>query len=91
MTFDVLCDIPIGTKYSWQHWYEVFCLCRNCRRSTVFVLSQRSEYRQKDFSNERPSHLTDSFNTYFSVETFVSQKGLGAVTPPSVRERTHHR
>lgn len=41
MTFDVTQELQIGVQYGWQLWYEAFCVCRNCKRSTTFVLSQK--------------------------------------------------
>lgn len=40
-TFDVNAAIRVGTRYSWQSIHEAFCICRHCRRSTVFVLAEK--------------------------------------------------
>lgn len=40
MTFEVLHEIHFRTDYEWQRWYETFCMCRNCLRSTTFVVVQ---------------------------------------------------
>ena len=40
ITFDLTQENLVGVKYSWQQWYEVFCVCRNCQRATIYLLSQ---------------------------------------------------
>ena len=39
ITFDLIGSIMTIEKYGWQIWYEVFSICRQCDRSTTFVLS----------------------------------------------------
>jgi hypothetical protein len=49
-TFDVLSTAHVGTHYSWQRFYETFCLCRHCLRTTRFVIAQKilgMEMREK--------------------------------------------
>ena len=53
MTFDVLSTLPTTTQYNWQRWYEAFSICRNCHRSTVFVIAQK-EYEEGDFLRSNP-------------------------------------
>ena len=40
MTFDLVNQIPIQTLYGWRQRLEVFCICRECLRSTVFIVGQ---------------------------------------------------
>ena len=42
ITFDLLIGIPTEVRYNWQIWYEAFCVCRHCRRGTIFVLSDNT-------------------------------------------------
>ena len=39
MTFDAHYAIPAGIGSDWQRYFEVFCQCRHCSRSTVFVIA----------------------------------------------------
>lgn len=40
ITFDLTQAIIVGFEHQWQNWYEAFCVCRQCRRSTIFKLSE---------------------------------------------------
>lgn len=82
ITFDVLHQNHVDTRYGWQYWFEAFCVCRHCGRSTVFILSQKSE-PTTDYLHETPlSKVSESLNQYAVVEDFVSLKDLAAAEPP---------
>ena len=41
ITFNLISAIFIRREvHGWQNWYEAFCICRHCHRSTVFILSE---------------------------------------------------
>jgi hypothetical protein len=72
ITFDAIETWPTITKYDWQRWYEAFSICRNCNRSTVFVIAQ-SEYEERKFlAQNSPLKFTDSLNNHFRVESFIN-------------------
>jgi hypothetical protein len=82
ITFDVLHQNHVNTKHGWQYWFEAFCVCRHCGRSTVFILSQKSE-PTLDYLHETPlSSVPGSVNQYAEVEGFVSHKDTAASPPP---------
>ena len=81
ITFDLLSENLTHLEYSWQRWYEVFCICRNCERSTIFVLSQRDYRDSSFFEKNKLSLIKTSLNTYFEVESFISIKDLLKVRP----------
>ncbi len=39
MTFDLKSSCHVATEYGWKRYYEAFCVCRHCDKSTVFRLS----------------------------------------------------
>lgn len=41
ITFDLKNQVEVGIQYAWQAWLEVFCVCRNCSKSTIFLVSQK--------------------------------------------------
>ena len=82
MTFDLISQIPTVVHYDWQQWYEAFCICRSCSRSTIFVLSQ-SEYSANDLLTKTTlSDLNFAVNKVLKVEGHVSLKDQVAVQPP---------
>ena len=82
MTFDVHDALSAGERYGWQEFFETFCVCRNCRKSTVFVISQ-SEYDDSKFLHQNPpATISGSLNRYFKVEGHISLKDMGGLPPP---------
>jgi len=80
ITFDLIASIPTGVYYDWQHWYEAFCICRNCDRSTVFVLSQREYGTIK--SETKLEHAALSVNHLMEIRGHISLKDMAARKPP---------
>src|SRR6476660_6368300 len=82
MTFDVLRTIPTVLRYDWQRWYEAFSVCRNCDRSTVFVISQLKYDDRAILDKHPPTAVEGSLNQYFKVEGYICLKDMGAQQPP---------
>jgi hypothetical protein len=81
ITFDLKASNPSQIKYDWQRWFEAFCICRNCSRSTVFVLSQ-SAIEDADYIDRTAlSRFEGSVNNYMQVEGFISLKDISRVEP----------
>lgn len=80
MTFDLLCQIPAGIEYNWKHYCEAFCVCRACKRSTVFVLSQKDIPHQELFKNL--VSLPGAVNRIADVEDYISLKHMASQSPP---------
>lgn len=81
-TFDVGAVIATRVEYGWQHWYEAFSVCRNCHRSTVFILAEKTGHDIHMFRDASPMKVTASLNNYFQVNGFISYKDVGAIEPP---------
>jgi hypothetical protein len=81
ITFDLTEQHYLGAKYHWQNWYEAFCVCRHCKRATIFVLSQISS-EKSDFVNGGLTSVRDAVNHYMQVEKFVSIKDIVSIEPP---------
>jgi hypothetical protein len=82
ITFDVTALILIDYRYSWQHIFEAFSVCRNCSRSTIFVIEEDTGHDTRLFNNESPLKVKDSLNNYFSVRGFINLKDLATTNPP---------
>jgi hypothetical protein len=83
MTFDAIADIYAGQSYGWKRHYEVFCICRSCKKSTVFVLTQDDPRAQEMLDKVGPSGLNLALTGIMSVETYISIKDVAAEIPPS--------
>jgi hypothetical protein len=82
MTFDVRDEIPLPSQYEWQSWFEVFCRCRNCSKTTIFVIRQK-EIRDRDFIKQNPPNkIVGSLNRYFDIDSFICIKDMGTAAPP---------
>ena len=81
MTFDIFNQLPVSKLYGWQQRLEVFCVCRRCLKSTVFIVSQKNPDDKKCI-NEGLSNLKVSANNVVNVERYVSIQDTASVQPP---------
>jgi hypothetical protein len=73
MTFDVAAQTFAGNQYGWQNWFEIFSICRACRRPTIFLVNEK-EYRNPNPFVE-PDALVkypEALNQHFKVDRFIS-------------------
>jgi len=82
ITFDVTQEHFIRKCYTWQYWYEAFCICRHCNRSTAFVLSQNVDSDHDAVHKNGLLKLTGAINRYMNIEGFISLKDAAAIEPP---------
>lgn len=84
ITFDLTQDHYVRTEYDWQHWYEVFCICRHCRRATIFVLSLKtSAHDQHQIIKEKG--LVDvgrAINRWMDIKGFIKISDFANASPP---------
>jgi hypothetical protein len=81
-TFDLVAAHLSHVEYRWQRWFEAFCICLNCSKTAVFVLSQTSiEDAERIKENGLPG-LKGSVNNYMQVEGFISLKNFSRADPP---------
>ncbi len=81
MTFDLVNQLPLYVKYDWQYWFEAFCICRACNRSSVFVLSQK-DIHDKEEVRKGLAKLDRAVNQVMKVEGHISLKDAAAQEPP---------
>lgn len=83
ITFDLISGIPTRVLYDWQHWYEAFCICRNCKKSTVFVLCD-DDMRSNNYVTKKGglAELSISVNNVMRIEDYISEKDAAARKPP---------
>lgn len=81
-TFDLYSSTYVGSQHGWQNWYEAFCVCRHCKRSTVFVVKQSRIEDKNFFAKSGPEKLSGNANHHVSIDNFVSQKDRDIESPP---------
>ena len=80
MTFDVTRGHHYRTDYEWQRWFEAFSICRNCGRSTIFILGQ---HRHDDTLGQVAlEKLQPCVNDFLEVRGFVNLANTASVEPP---------
>jgi hypothetical protein len=81
ITFDVEQDHFLYEEFNWKRWYEVFCICRQCRRATIFVLHlDNIEYQGAISSGlTRPD---GALNRFMAIAGFISLKDMATNPPP---------
>lgn len=83
ITFDLIASVFIRREHGWQSWEEAFCKCRNCSKTTVFVLSQSdsADYAKNAFRNGL-ENLNATVNNAADVQGYISLKDRAATPPP---------
>lgn len=82
-TFDVLAQQYLYQEYKWQNWYEVFCVCRNCGRSSVWLIGLSDIKRRDDFYGGRKIvEFKDSLNPFFEVKRYIGLRDNVTIRPP---------
>ena|SRR2546430_12016134 len=81
MTFDVTQDTQVGRKYDWQRLFEAFAVCRECRRATLFKLSQVTPSFDSALS-EGVTKCRYGLNQVVRVEGHVNLKDAVSISPP---------
>src|SRR5437016_584827 len=83
MTFNVIAQNYLGMEYDWQSWYEVFAICRHCKKSTTFVISL-DDVRTKEWARDSGpvAYTGGAINRIFKVEYYISLKDIAAEPPP---------
>ncbi|MES2677704.1 MAG: DUF4145 domain-containing protein [Pseudomonadota bacterium] len=86
MTFDVLSHNHIYTQYGWQQWYELFCICRNCHKATIFRVSQKnSDSGVNIYTFNDPKDIMKfkgSLNRAFGIEGYINLRDNNARPAP---------
>jgi hypothetical protein len=85
MTFDVTQVLFRYEEYGWKRWYEAFSICRNCTKSTTFVLAQKANEKvdMYFFRGKSPLDIkNESLNNFFEVEGYISLRDMAPITAP---------
>jgi hypothetical protein len=83
MTFDLKGELVVGVRYQWQRIYELPCVCRHCKRFTVFQAEQAEMNPNRSLND--PSFLESyngSANDFVKVLGYLSLKDVSSEEPP---------
>ena len=82
ITFVIKEAIVIAHYYKWQNWYEAFCVCRQCLRSTIFVLSESVNGDYTYVHKVSLIGIKGAVNRFVNVEGIISLKDTIETSPP---------
>jgi len=83
MTFDVLAQVYRFTKYEWQNWFEIFCRCRACARSTIFLVGIKQPMAGSPLTQKNGLvDVVDGLNDFLEIERFISVRDNSSISPP---------
>lgn len=86
ITFDVSQALLTKKFHNWQRRYEAFSVCRNCNRSTVFIIDQK-DYNESNFiEHNSPLKFPDSLNNHFEVKAFINLADKARAQAPEYTE-----
>ncbi len=80
--FDMRGVISTHQKHGWQVWYESFCVCRQCLRSTVFILAESADGDYAYVHKKGLLNIDKAVNKYVKIEGYISPKDTLAVETP---------
>lgn len=86
VTFDALADAYVGTpRIEWMSRYEVFCVCRRCKRATTFVLELARYEMREVLRTSSPSSVgtgTGTLDRFMDVLGYINLSDVASVKPP---------
>ncbi|MDO9559688.1 MAG: DUF4145 domain-containing protein [Syntrophales bacterium] len=82
ITFDLTQDTLVKVEAQWKRWYETFCVCRHCKRATVFVLSQNNFGDNAILDKNGPAKISRLVNDYMSINGYINLKDIAHTQPP---------
>ena len=82
ITFNLISAITTRVEYGWQQWYDAFCICRHCSRSTIFVLADSVDADYNAFQKVGITKFDGSVNRYIKIRGVISNKDKIANPPP---------
>ena len=73
-TFDVMAQQWRAASYNWMNHYEIFVVCRNCRASAIFEVSDDGPNSAKMFREAEDGLVTyeGGLNRFFRVDGFIN-------------------
>lgn len=83
MTFDVAAVHRTGrVEYRWRRWYEVFAICRNCNRATIYRLANKVETDHEEVNKIGLINIQGALNRFMDIEGYINLSHMAAQKPP---------
>ncbi|XVO86106.1 DUF4145 domain-containing protein [Pseudomonas palleroniana] len=82
ITFDVKSENYVGSSFGWKRHFELYGVCRSCKKSTVFSVDQIDANSDDMLRKYAPSSLPMAVNRILKVTGFLSLKDAAAQAPP---------
>ncbi|HDU8492994.1 TPA: DUF4145 domain-containing protein [Aeromonas hydrophila] len=82
ITFDLTQAIVVRFEYNRKHWYETFCVCRKCSRSTIFVVSESVNANYEYVHKTGLINIKGAVNSYIDIEGIITLKDSVKEEPP---------
>lgn len=82
ITFDVVHAHKVHVRYRRQYWYKAFSICHNCKRSTIFLLSDSTDTDYEAVHKAGLLNMKGSLNNYVNVERYIGLRDTATVQPP---------
>lgn len=82
ITFDVKNSVLAHERYGWQKVYEAFSICRNCKKCTIFVLSDIGKDEAEFLNKNKVESISGGISGLVYVEGFISLKDNVGREPP---------
>jgi uncharacterized protein DUF4145 len=86
VTFDVLQQVHTNTTYGWCTHFEIFSVCRNCNRPTIFAIKMTTDahslLKGQPIGGDLLMSFHNSINNYFAIDGYISLKDHVRSKPP---------
>lgn len=82
ITHDLNSSVKTRVAHHWQQWYEAFCVCRKCARSTIYVLADKGTTEAEELRRTQLEKVQGCVNKFVRVEGHINFKDVAAVEPP---------
>jgi hypothetical protein len=75
--------VHVESSNGWVRTFETFCVCRNCDRSTIYVIRLKSYEFSQSTAGHRPEEYNGSLNPFIDEPTrYISIRDMGAQSSP---------
>ena len=84
MTFDILADVYVHTRFDWQHFHEVTSLCRRCDLPSIMLVKlHQSSLKGNYGTNGSVTRISTDIERAFTFERVISKADFAAKDTPT--------
>lgn len=83
MTLDVRASVVVRIEHGWMPTVEAFCVCRNCERATIYILTISNYEFSNSTAGRRPEEYNGSLNPYIDDSNrYIAIRDMAAQSAP---------